>query len=79
MVAILKFFKRHLPNRVGLSRNLMEALEQHRDSELLKSFLSNIQDGRNLEILQKTSPPKPCQIEPKLDGRHGSNIEIQNC
>ena len=58
-----------------------EALWQHGDSELLKSFRSDIQDGRHgghLEILQ-TSPPKPCPIELKLDGRHHRDIEIQNC
>ena len=53
-----------------------------RDSELLKLFRSDIQDGRHggyLEILQTLSPPKPSQIEPKLYGRHRSDIEIQNC
>ena len=29
------------------------------DSELLKSFRSDIQDGGHLEILQTTSPAKP--------------------
>ena len=52
------------------------------DSELLTLFCSDIQDGRHvghLEILQTISPPKPCQIEPKLYGRHRSDIEIQIC
>ena len=47
-----------------------EALACYGNTELLKSFCSNIQDGRYLEILQTTSPPKQCQTEPKLDGRH---------
>ena len=34
------------------------ALGCYGNSELLKSFCSNIQDGRHLEILQTTSPPK---------------------
>ena len=39
-----------------------EALWQFGDSELLKLFRSDIQDGRHgshIEILQSTSPPKP--------------------
>ena len=46
-----------------------------------KSFRSDIQDGRHgghLEILQTTSP-KPSRIELKLNGRHHSDTEIQNC
>ena len=58
-------------------------MESCRDSELLKSFCSLIQDGRNcghLEILQTTSPPKTVGgIEPKIDGRHWRNIKFQNC
>ena len=48
---------------------------------LLKLLCSDTQDGRHgghLKILQKTSPPKTCRIEPKLDGRHHSDTEIQN-
>ena len=33
----------------------------------------------SIEILQTTSPPKPCQIVSKLDGRHWCDIEILNC
>ena len=40
---------------------------------------SDIQDG-HLEILERASPSKTImRIEPKLDGRHQSDIEIQNC
>ena len=61
--AILKFFKRHLipNNKSDWAETWWEALESYRDSELLKSFCSRIQDGRHgghLEILQTTSPPK---------------------
>ena len=63
MAAILKFFKRRLlPNRKSKwTETWWEASKWNRDSELLKSFRSGIQDGRhggNLEILQTTSPPK---------------------
>ena len=45
IVAILKFFKKHLlPN----CKSLWEASELHRDSELLKLFHSDIQEGCHL-------------------------------
>ena len=50
--------------------------------KIAKSFPSDIQNGRqggHLEILQTTSPPKPCPIELKLDEKHESGTEIQNC
>ena len=63
MVAILKFFIRHLPNRRSdWAKTWWEASEWHRDSELLKLFRSDIQVGRHsshIGILQTTSPPKP--------------------
>ena len=64
MAAILKFFKKHvLPNhKSDWAETGWETSEQYRDSELLKSFRSDIQDGRHgahLEILQTTSPLKP--------------------
>ena len=57
----LKIFKLYLlPNRKSVwAERWWEALGQHGDSELLKSFRSNIQDGHygnHLEILQTTSP-----------------------
>ena len=61
MAAILKFFKLHLlPNRKSpWAETEMGGII--RDSELLKSFCSDIQDDRHgrLEILQTTYPPKP--------------------
>ena len=56
MAAILKFFERHLlPNhKSDWAETWWEASERHKDSEFLKSFRSDIQDG--LEILQMTSP-----------------------
>ena len=60
--AILKFFKRHLPNRkLDNAETWWEASEWHRDSELLKSFCSDIKDGNHgchLENLQTSSAPK---------------------
>ena len=47
MAAILKFFKRHLTqdrNSDG-AEILLEVSGRHGDSELLKSFRSEIQDG----------------------------------
>ena len=62
MVAILKFFKRNLPNRKSdWAETWWEASEQERDSEWLKSFRSNIQDGcysGHLENLETTSAPE---------------------
>ena len=62
-VAFLKFYKQHLPNRkADWAKTWWEASQWHRDSELLKSFHSDIQDGRHgshIEILQMTSPSKP--------------------
>ena len=63
MSAILKIFKRHLlPNRKSdWAETWWEASEQHRDSEWLKSFCSDIQDGRyggQLENLETTSAPE---------------------
>ena len=46
MAAMLKFFRRHLPNfKLDWAETWWEVLERHRDSELLKSFRSDIQDG----------------------------------
>ena len=59
-----------------------ESLEGYRDSELLKSFHSDIQDDRHggqLGIFKRRLLPNLGQIEPKLDWGHRSDIEIQNC
>ena len=56
MVAILKVSSQTMSD---WAETWWEALERHRDSELLISFRSDIQDGGHLEILQTTSPPKP--------------------
>ena len=92
--ATLKFFKWHLlPNRKSdWAKTWCEALQWHKNSELLKSFRSDIQDGRHggyLEILQKTASPKPKDItvRPRIkiaksfrsyiqDGCHGGHLEI---
>ena len=63
MLSILKIFKWHLlPNRKSdWAETWWEASEQHRDSEWLKSFCSDIQDGcysGHLENLETTSAPK---------------------
>ena len=80
MTAILKLFNPHLlSNAVRLSRTW---LERHRNSELLKSFRSDIQDDRNgghLQILQKNISRTVSQIELKLVGRNRSDAECQNC
>ena len=56
IVAILKFFKRHLPNhRSDWVKTWWEASERHRDSELLKLVHSDIPEGRHggrLEIFK---------------------------
>ena len=62
MVAILKFFKRHLllNPKSDWAETWWEASQWYRDSKLLNH--SDIQDGchgGHLEILQTTSPPKP--------------------
>ena len=59
-VAILKFFKLYLlqNHKSDCVKTLWEALERHRDSELLRLFRSDIHGG-HLEILQLTSPPIP--------------------
>ena len=59
MVAILKFYKWYLlPNRkLDWAENWWEALEQHRDSELLKSFCYNIQDGHHGSHILKIIKP----------------------
>ena len=81
-VAIMKFFKRHLlPNpKSDWAETWCEASQWHRDWKLLKSFHSDIQDGRHGGRLffkrhLLLNPP----IELKLDGRHHSDTEIQNC
>ena len=54
----------------------------HRDSELLKSFRSDIQDGRHggqWNSSNNISSQTLSRIKPKLDGRHHSDTEIQNC
>ena len=61
---ILKLFKPHLlPNlQSDWAKTWWEALRGHGDSNLLKCFHSNIQDGchgSHLENLQTTSAPKP--------------------
>ena len=63
-VAILKFFKRHLLqiHKSYWAEIWWKASVRHRESELLNSFRSDIQDGRHgchLEILLTISPPKP--------------------
>ena len=61
MMAILKFFKRHLflNRKLDLAETSWEASQWHRDSELLKLLRSDIQNGRyegHIDILQTTSP-----------------------
>ena len=75
IVAIFKFFKRHLlPNRkLDLAKTWWEASQWHRESELLKLFRSDIQDGNDI------SSQNESWIEPKLDGKHHTDTEIQNC
>ena len=63
-----------------------EASERHRDSELFKSFRSAIQAAL-LKVLKSKmaatsndiSSQTVSQIEPKFDGRHGTDTKIQNC
>ena len=57
MVAILKILKRHLPNhKLDWAETWWEASEQRRDSELLKWFCSNIQDGHHGGHLKNFKP-----------------------
>ena len=63
MSATLKIFKQPLlPNcKLDWAETWLEASEQHRDSELLKLFHSDIQDGLHgghLENLQIVSAPE---------------------
>ena len=62
MSVILKIFKLYLlPNcKSDGAETWSKALEPHRDSELLKSFRSDTQDGGggHLEYLQTKSAPK---------------------
>ena len=63
MVAIFKLSKPNLsPNRKSVcAETWWEALKQHGNSELLKSFRSDLQHGRqsgHLETLQMTSAPE---------------------
>ena len=55
----------------------LETLKRYRDSELLKLFRSDIQDGRNSS--KDFSFQTVERIKQKLDGRHRSDLEIQNC
>ena len=49
LVVILKHFKPHLllSGKSDWAKTWWEELRRHGDSELLKSFRSNVQDGRN--------------------------------
>ena len=83
MAAILKFFKRQLlpKYKSEWAETWWEASQSHRDSELLKSFGSDIQDGLrpSWNSSDDISSQTLSRIEPKLDGRHQSDTEIQNC
>ena len=67
MAAILKFFKWHLLSnpKSDWAETWWEASQWHRVSELLKLFCSKIQTLSWIEL--------------KLDGKHHSDTEIQNC
>ena len=57
MAANLKFFKWHFPKPfVRLSWNFVGGNNFYGDSDFLKWFSSDIQDGSHLETLQTTSP-----------------------
>ena len=61
-----------------------ESSQWHRDSELLQLFFSNIQDGQDggwpsWNSSKDISSQTVSQIEPKLDGKHRSDMEIWNC
>ena len=82
MAGILKDFKQHLllNQKLDWAETYWEALEQHKESELLKSFCSASQDGRlggHLENLETTSAPEPCQMKPKLVGWHWSHMRFR--
>ena len=69
--SILKFFKRYLlPNsKSDWTETWWEASQWHRDSELLKLFRYPIwPHGSHLEILQRTSSPKPIRLSQNLVG-----------
>ena len=67
---------------VRLSQKLMGGIIVTH-SELLTSFRSIIQDGQHggniLKFFKQHPSQTISQIEPKLDGRRRSDIEIQNC
>ena len=73
MATTLKLFKEHLlptePCRIKLKQ--WDASRGLGDSESLKSFHSDIQDGCHGGHLEN--------LELKLDGRHWGVMEIQNC
>ena len=72
--AIQKIFNPHLlPNvKSDCTLTWWETLGRHGDSELLKSFCSDIQYGRlgcgHLENLQTVSTPERCRNKPKFGG-----------
>ena len=84
--AILKFFERHLlPNHKSDWAEIDERLRSDRDSELLKSFHFNIQDGISPEPFERFSLnfgqmftsvsrcaeliSQPCQLKIKVTGQ----------
>ena len=80
MAAILKIFKPHLlmNGKSNWPETWSEALECYGDSELLKWFLSDIQDGRHgarLGILQTSLKPKSDWAETwrEASGWHGGS------
>ena len=85
MAAILKVFSCYLSNsKSDGAKTWWKAYWQHGDLELLKWFRSGIQNGHHgsrRENLQITSfcSRMVSLIELKLDGRHWSVMEIQNC
>ena len=82
MAAILKVFScyLHLNRKSGRVETWCKALGQHGDLELLKWFLSDIQDGHHGSYLENHICFRTASlIELKLDGRHWGVKEIQNC
>ena len=69
-VAILKFFKRHLlPNYNSVwAQTWWEESEWHRDSELLKSFRSDIQYGHILKFFKQHLLPNLVGLSQNLMG-----------